>query len=155
MSQDLSQWVAEVRSLQRQIAELQQESDQAYASADNWRNLYEAEAQQRRREAATAASKIERLQQAIAELQFLAAADSRPNPEADSEPTTPDANAQQSPSVEQLQAQLAAAKKQHIQLQAMLTAEQTRHAQTRESLTAALGDAVDLLAKERLTGGDA
>lgn len=151
MSQDVTQWVAEVRSLQRQIAELQQESDQAYASADNWRNLYEAEAQQRRREAATAASKIERLQQAIAELQVLAVADSGP----DSGPTTPETDAQQSLSVEELQAQLAAAKKQHIQLKAMLTAEQTQHAQTRESLTAALGDAVDLLAKERLTGGDA
>ncbi|MGI8933250.1 MAG: hypothetical protein ACR2FS_04165 [Phormidesmis sp.] len=144
MSQDVTQWVAEVRSLQRQIAELQQESDQAYASADNWRNLYEAEAQQRRREAATAASKIERLQQDITELQFLASADSGA--------TTPDTDAQQNLSVEQLQAQLAVAKKQHIQLKAMLTAEQTQHAQTRESLTAALGDAVDLLAKERLTG---
>ncbi len=148
MSQDVTQWVAEVRSLQRQIAELQQESDQAYASADNWRNLYEAEAQQRRREAATAASKIERLRQDIAELQFLAAADLGAT-------TMPDTDAQQSLSVEQLQAQLAAAKKQHVQLKAMLTAEQTQHAQTRESLTAALGDAVDLLAKERLTGRDA
>ncbi|WP_121969097.1 hypothetical protein [Leptolyngbya sp. BC1307] len=148
MSQDVTQWVAEVRSLQRQIAELQQESDQAYASADNWRNLYEAEAQQRRREAATAASKIERLQQDIAELQFLASADLGAT-------TMPDTDAQQRLSVEQLQAQLADAKKQHFQLKAMLTAEQTQHAQTRESLTAALGDAVDLLAKERLTGRDA
>ena len=143
MSQDVTQWVAEVRSLQRQMAELQQECDQAYASADNWRNLYEAEAQQRRRDAATAASKIERLQQDIAELQLSASADLAP--------PTPATEAQHSSSADPLQAQLAAAQKQHIRLKAMLTAEQTQHAQTRESLTAALGDAVDLLAKERLT----
>lgn len=148
MSQDMSQWVAEVRSLQRQMAELQRECDQAYASADNWRNLYEAEAQQRRRDTATAANKIARLQQDLAELQLPLTTDSE-------EPLTPVTAPQHSLSVEQLQTQLAVAQKQQIQLKAMLTAEQGQHAQTRESLTAALGDAVDLLAKERLTREDA
>ena len=55
-------------------------------------------------------------------------------------------------SVERLQAELIAAKKQCEQLKSRLSAEQAEHAQTRESLTAALGDVVDLLAKERSAG---
>ena len=48
MSQDLTQWIAEVRTLQRQLADTQKERDQAYNSAANWRRHYETEARQRR-----------------------------------------------------------------------------------------------------------
>ncbi len=149
MTSDMSQWLAEVRSLQRRVAELQQECEQAYASADNWRNLYEAEAQQRRRDNATATSKIDRLQQDLAEIQSLPAVDVE---QLTSGPFTSESDTQ--PSIEELQAQLQATQKQQQQLKVLLTNEQAQHAQTRESLTAALGDAVDLLAKERLSAED-
>jgi hypothetical protein len=51
MSQDLTQWIAEVRTLQRQLTDTRRERDQAYNSAANWRRLYENEARQRRQEA--------------------------------------------------------------------------------------------------------
>ncbi|MEO1385772.1 MAG: hypothetical protein AAFV85_00190 [Cyanobacteria bacterium J06634_6] len=41
------------------------------------------------------------------------------------------------------------AKKECDRLKSLLKAEQAEHEKTRESLTAALGDAVDLLTKER------
>ncbi|MEO1385773.1 MAG: hypothetical protein AAFV85_00195 [Cyanobacteria bacterium J06634_6] len=66
MSENVAQWLAEIQSLQRQVKTLQQEREQAYASADNWRKLYEGEAQQRQREVTQSAQKVEELQQALA-----------------------------------------------------------------------------------------
>ncbi len=147
MSQDVTQWVAEVRSLQQQVSELQRSRDQAYASADNLRQMYEAEAQQRRRDNASYSQKIEQLQQALADAQLPSAAPSiQPNTETDALQTSP---ASRNQSV-QLQTQLISANKQCEALKAQLEAEKNEHKRTRESLTAALGDAVDLLAKERL-----
>lgn len=142
ISPDISQWLAEIQSLQRKVAELQQERSRAYASADNLRKLYESEAVQRQRDAAAAQQKIEELQNRLAEFQ------SSENGEAGklgAEITSIQSNR----SVEQLQAQLVAAKRQSEQLKTRLQEEQAEHVKTRESLTAALGDAVDLLAKER------
>ncbi len=139
---DVVRWLAEIQSLQRQVAELTQERDLAYASSDNLRNLYDTEAQQRQRDALAATREIERLKKALETLQ---------TPQADSAErfSAEISNIQNSRSVEQLQAQLIESRKQCEQLKAQLKAEQTEHAETRESLTAALGDAVDLLAKER------
>ena len=146
MSQDsaqgIAEWLAEIQSLQRKVAELQQECDRAYASADNLRKLYESEATQRQRDTATAHRKIEQLQQQIADFQS-------PQNGNDGKLRADIASIQSSQSVVQLQTQLVAAKKQSEQLKILLTEEQKEHAKTRESLTAALGDAVDLLAKER------
>lgn len=142
MPQDVTQWMAEVRSLQRQVVELQQARDQAYASSDNLRRLYEAEAQQRRRDVDIYSQKIKRLQQALAEYQS-------PPDENTGKLAAEIESIQRIQSVEQLQSQLIATTKQCAQLKVLLEAEQADHAQTRESLTTALGDAVDLLAKER------
>lgn len=146
MSQDVTQWVAEVRSLQRQVSELQRSRDQAYASADNLRQMYEAEAQQRRRDNASYSQKIEQLQLALADSQSPSAAYSNQLTAAIDEVQTSPASRD---SVTPLQAQLMSAIKQCEELKAQLEAEQNEHKRTRESLTAALGDAVDLLAKER------
>lgn len=146
MSQDVTQWVAEVRSLQRQVSELQGSRDQAYASADNLRQMYEAEAQQRRRDNASYSQKIEQLQLALADSQSPSAAYSNQLTAAIDEVQTSPASRD---SVTPLQAQLMSAIKQCEELKAQLEAEQNEHKRTRESLTAALGDAVDLLAKER------
>ncbi len=142
MSQDIAQWLAEIQSLQRKVVELQQECDRAYASADNLRKLYESEATQRQRDTVAAQRKIEQLQQQMVDFQ------SSQN-ESGGQLTANIASIQSNRSVEQLQAQLVAATKQTEQLKTLLTEEQIEHAKTRESLTTALGDAVDLLAKER------
>ncbi len=146
MSEDVTQWVAEVRSLQRQVSELQRSRDQAYASADNLRQMYEAEAQQRRRDNASYSQKVEQLQQALTHSQSPSAAYSNQLTAETNQPQTSPASHE---SVAQLQAQLMSATKQCEELKAQLDAEQNEHKRTRESLTAALGDVVDLLAKER------
>ena len=149
-----AEWLAEVQSLQRQVSELQQERDRAYASADNLRQLYDAEAQQHRRDVEAANQKIERLQKALAVFQ-------PPNGEEGSSAAASAlldkdiARIQHNHSVEQLQAQLIAARQACEQLKSLLKTEQEGHEQTRQSLTAALGDTVDLLAKERAVGDGA
>ena len=140
MTQEVTQWIAEVRSLQRQVVELQQARDQAYASSDNLRRLYEAEAQQRRRDVAIYSEKIKRLQEALAAFQL-------PPAESTGRLAEEIESIQSNQSVAELQSQLIATTKQREQLKARLEAEQADHVQTRQSLTAALGDAVDLLAK--------
>lgn len=139
---DIVKWLAEIQSLQRQVAELRQERDLAYASADNLRGLYESEAKQRQREVTSYQRQTEQLQK---ELEAYHSPQAETSDRLSAEIT----GIQENRSVEDLQTQLISVKKQCEQLKAMLQIEQTEHAQTRESLTAALGDAVDLLAKER------
>ena len=62
MSQDVAQWLGEIQSLQRQVAELKSARDVAYASADNLRSLYETEARQRQRDLMNSQKTIARLQ---------------------------------------------------------------------------------------------
>lgn len=140
---DIARWLGEIQSLQRQIVALRQERDLAYASADNLRNLYETEARQRQRDITASQHTIDHLKKALEALRSPQAENAEQN-------SAELASIQNTGSVAQLQAQLIAAKQQCEQLKALLQAEQTHHAQTRESLTAALGDAVDLLAKERV-----
>ncbi|MEN8447321.1 MAG: hypothetical protein ABG776_20175, partial [Cyanobacteria bacterium J06555_13] len=137
MSENVAQWLAEIQSLQRQVKTLQQEREQAYASADNWRKLYEGEAQQRQREVTQSAQKVEELQQALAAFKST---DDGATKQLESEILS----IQRNSSVAQLQNQLVAAKKECDRLKSLLKAEQAEHEKTRESLTAALGDAVDL-----------
>lgn len=147
MSPNVTQWLAEIQSLQRQIGELQKEREQAYASVENWRKLYEAEAQQRRREAEKAKRQIQRLEQSVTELQAPATA----LIEGESAEFSAEIAAMENISVDELRSQLIATKQQCETLKSRLQAEQTEHEKTRESLTAALSDTVDLLAKERLS----
>lgn len=143
MSPNVSHWLAEIQSLQRQVADLQQEKEQAYASVDNWRRLYEAEAQQRRREAAANIRRVEQLQQALDEQPSSHTEESSVGLSTDGVEEIREGH-----SVRALRIELAKARAQCQQLQALLEAEQENHAQTRESLTTALGDAVDLLKKD-------
>jgi DNA repair exonuclease SbcCD ATPase subunit len=141
MVNDVSQWLAEIRTLQRQVVDLTQERDQAYASAANWRRLYEAEAQQRRQDAEQHQERVQQLQQELDAFQ--------------GEPTSDLALAQWqaqvdgAQSVEELRSQLLNALQRCEQFSQALRLEQTSHEQTKNSLTAALGDTIDLLAKER------
>lgn len=143
MSNDVTQWLAEIKRLQQQLAQTQQERDGAYESATNWRKLYETEAQQRRSETGLYQQKIEALMVQIQQLRGLPAVGGEL------------ANAEMLREVDQLtndadlKQRLREALQQRDQLAQALKEEQANHAQTRKSLTTALGDTVDLLAKER------
>ena len=132
MSENITQWLTEIRTLQRQLADAQKERDQALASAANWRRLYETEAEQRR----------------------LAVDPSSPNsgpepePPAASSPTgqATDISRQEAIAftpVPELQAKLQELIQLNHRLREQLTAEQAAHVQTRQTLTTALGDAFD------------
>ncbi len=120
MSQDLTEWIAEVRRLQQQVGELRQQRDQAYNSAANWRRLYDREAQQRRLAAA---------------LPIQAAPEPHPSP--------PGMDPDPLPSPTSPEDQIQALKVQCQQLSQALEAERHAHEQTRLSLTMALGEALD------------
>lgn len=141
--QDVQQWLGEIRGLQQKLAEVQQERDQAYSSAANWRSLYETEAKQRRSEAIAAREASDALKQELAALQ-------RPSPDANRYPDILRAQVEQTQSVEALQLQLMQALEERDQLMQALEEEQQAHSQTRQDLTTALGDTMDLLTKARV-----
>ncbi len=149
-----AQWLAEVQALQRQIGELQQEREQAYKSADNWRKLYDSEAQQRRRDSAIATGKIERLQKDISDLRAANTSNTQTTAQTTAQSDRPAAVDLSNPDgqtsqLAQLRSELSSARQECERLQAQLETERADHTQTRNSLTAALGDAVDLLSRER------
>jgi chromosome segregation ATPase len=144
MTQDIRQWLAEIKALQQKLVEVQQEREQAYGSASNWRNLYETEARQRRTEAKIA-------QAQIAELETQLAAQQPPLASADHYEATLRQQVEQWQTIDQLQAHLLQVLLERNQLAQALQNEQQAHEQTRQDLTTALGDTMDLLTKARAT----
>jgi predicted nucleic acid-binding Zn-ribbon protein len=51
MSQEVVQWLNEIKDLKQQVSQLQAALAESEASADRWRQLYDTEAQQRRQDA--------------------------------------------------------------------------------------------------------
>jgi vacuolar-type H+-ATPase subunit I/STV1 len=146
MTQELtSQWLAEIKALKQQIAELQAEHDAGWQSAEKWRKLYNTEAEQRRTDAQMAQQTIASLKAQIQQIQGIEAAQL-------DDPTATTAiqqQVEQLESVEELKAKLIAVTKERDRLLQALKTEQDNHSQTRKSLTTALGDAIDGLTKER------
>ncbi|MBF2047709.1 MAG: hypothetical protein EDM05_034310 [Leptolyngbya sp. IPPAS B-1204] len=142
MTQDIRQWLAEIKALQQKLAEVQQERDQAYISAANWRNLYETEAKQRRAD-------LQAAQDTIAALQVELAAQQRPTPDASNYGAILHQQVEQWQTPEELKAHLMQALLDCDRLVQELEAERQAHTQTRQDLTTALGDTMDLLAKAR------
>ncbi|BAY48055.1 hypothetical protein SAMD00079811_56740 [Scytonema sp. HK-05] len=146
MTQELtSQWLAEIKALKQQIAELQTEHDAGWQSAEKWRKLYNTEAEQRRTDAQMAQQTIASLKAQIHQIQGIEAAQL-------DDPTATTAiqqEVEQLQSVEELKARLIAVMKERDRLLQALKTEQDNHSQTRKSLTTALGDAIDGLTKER------
>lgn len=159
MSQNFSQWLEEIKTLQQQLAEREEERDAANASADRWRELYNTEAQQRRTEAKQAQETIESLK---AEIQRLEGEAARAKEE----------DAGSLSAIEQelgrlgpgeLTAKLAKLLSSRLEalqeverLALALKEEQAAHAKTRDSLTIALGDTMERLkaARAALTDGE-
>ncbi|MBE9032792.1 hypothetical protein IQ266_23935 [filamentous cyanobacterium LEGE 11480] len=69
MSQEVVQWLNEIKALKEDVANLQQELAESNASGDKWRRLYETEANQRRQEAENMQAKFDELQTTITQLQ--------------------------------------------------------------------------------------
>lgn len=146
MSQNVTQWLEEIKTLQQQLAEAEREREEAYASATNWQRLYETEAQQRRVEATLAKQTIAALQQEVQTLKGFSL------PQAGTTSQDID-NASIQTAVEQLSTEVEL--RSHLiqalidcdRLSKALETEQANHIQTRKSLTTALGDAIDALSK--------
>ncbi|MBD2260968.1 hypothetical protein [Pseudanabaena sp. FACHB-2040] len=140
MSYDVSQWLAEIRTLQRQLADTQKERDQAYASAANWRRLYETEARQRRTESEALRSHLQTLE---AELKQL-----KDSPTG-AGPTDLVAAQGETAAGDALETKLQKTLNLCQSLTQQLKAEKEAHEQTRQSLTTALGDTFDMLKAEQ------
>jgi hypothetical protein len=65
MSQEVVQWLNQIKALQQTAADLQQALDESKTSGDQWRQRYEMEAQQRRQEAAAQQAKVAELSASI------------------------------------------------------------------------------------------
>ncbi|MBF2074356.1 MAG: hypothetical protein IGS50_11425 [Synechococcales cyanobacterium C42_A2020_086] len=156
MTQDVRQWLTEIKNLQQQLAVAQQEREQAYTAAANWRTLYETEARQRRGEAEQARETIAQLQKqlqnrqpTLAEVSELASELPEFPQLADDVQAAYQKRLQQYSGEENLRQQLWQAWFQIDQLTQALAAEQAAHVQTRHDLTTALGDAMRIITKER------
>jgi hypothetical protein len=143
MSQDVSQWLAEIKMLRQQLTEAQQEREQAYASAANWQRLYETEAQQRRADTALAKQTIESLKQQIQQIKSIPVAGETPSDTL----AMIQAEVAQLETPQALQEKLIQVLAERDRLLEALKTEQASHARTRKGLTTALGDAIDMLSK--------
>ena len=153
MASDVAQWLIEIRTLQRQLVETNNERDAAFKSAANWRRLYETEAKQRR--AAT-----QRLQDSIDELKRAIAALSETADDATVQEQAADPNHSNGSSQGTIPSDLAQLDREHLLhrlaesmahcdcLSRSLQAEQLAHEQTRNSLTMALGDTISMFSSE-------
>jgi outer membrane usher protein FimD/PapC len=145
MSQDVIQWLAEIQSLRQQLAEAQREREEAYASAANWRQRYETEAQQHRAEAILNQQTIEKLKLEFQQLKNISST-------ATVAPTIVEQiriEVQSLQAPEELRDRLIEALIERDRLIQSLKIEQAAHTQTRNNLTTALGDAIDRLSKEQ------
>ena len=138
MTQDITRWLTEIRTLQQQLVTTRQERDQAYQSAANWRQLYDAEARQRREDAESLQATVSILRTELDTLRAhrddaIAAAMEDQLDMADIQ------------TIEGVRAQLIKALQACDRLQKALDAEKASHAETRQTLTSALGETIDAL----------
>lgn len=150
MTQDIRQWLNEIKALQQQLTEVVRDREAALESAAQWRQLYNTEAQQRRAEAKLNQQTIAALQAQIQKLQSFSSSIADENKAV----TALNQEVEQLQTLEEVKAKLIEvllerdrAREEINNLTSALKAEQLHHAETRKSLTSALGDAVDLLAK--------
>lgn len=145
MTQDVRQWLTEIKSLQQKLVELQQERDEAHASASKWRDLYETEAKQRRTETNLTRQTIDGLKAQIQESQDIL----QPGTDLEHQRSAIQQQVERLDDIAELKQRLTTALLECDRLTQVLRCEQAAHAQTRKSLTTALGDTVDMLAQER------
>jgi len=148
MSNDITQWLTEIRELKQQLADSINARHAADESAASWRQLYTTEAEQRRIQARLAQQQIEALQGKVQQLQGESDRLKSDDPEAMS---AIEQEVAQLLTIEELKARLTEVMIERDRLIDALKAEQANHAQTRKSLTAVIGDTIDQLSKQRGT----
>ena len=148
MVNEVSQWLAEIQTLRQQLQTLSQERDQAYASAANWRRLYESESEQRRSDAQKSQTRIRAL------ANELELSKQPPSQQAPYDLNQVEAQVEQVESVKELRSQLINALIRCEQLSDALKTEQAAHRETRQNLTTALGDTIDLITKDQGSPGE-
>lgn len=147
MSNDVTQWLAQIKALKQQLADLTRDRDAAQDSAANWRQLYNTEAQQRRTQTRLAQQQIEAFNAQIQQLQQESSRLRTDDPDAAAAITQEIAQLQ---TVEELRAKLTEILLERDRLLDALKIEQTNHIKTRESLTAVIGDTIDQLTKLKI-----
>lgn len=148
MNNEITQWLAHIQALKQQLADSISDRNAAYESADNWRQLYTNEAQQRRREARLAQQQLETLK---AEIQQLQGESAHWQANGLEDVSAIEQEVGQLQTVEALTAKLTEVLIERDRLLDALKTEKANHEQTRKSLTAVIGDTIDQLAKERGT----
>lgn len=150
MNNDVKQWIGEIQALRQQVAEAQSDRDAALDSAAHWSQLYNTEAQQRRADAKLSQQMIETLKAQIEQLK----ADIAGKLDGATDVSATAQGVEQLQSIAQLKQKLVEVLIERDRLAQALIAEREAHTHTRQSLTTALGDTVDLLAKQRSTSPD-
>ena len=166
MSQDVTQWLNEIKALREQLVTLQQERDEAFAESVTWRDRLDAEIQLRKRETRLLREQVATLEAAQHKLNSPATS---PSPDASSPTPTVSAPETQREKQANPQEQTSQATRLETTLMALSTVEDLRqfarevaqerdrlrlalkqerkaHQDTRANLSVALGDAIDLLA---------
>ncbi|MFB8793018.1 MAG: hypothetical protein U7126_02015 [Microcoleus sp.] len=150
MTQDVRQWLDEIKRLQQQLTEASRDRDEASESAAQWRQLYNTESEQRRNDVKLSQQTIANLEAQIQQLQTFSPIVS----EGDEAGIARQQEVEKQRTVGELKAKLVMvlserdrAIEQIKQLTQALQQEQARHAETSKNLTTALGDAIDLLTK--------
>lgn len=146
MSNELTQWLVEIKALRQQLADSFSDRDAAHESADKWRQLYNNEAQQRRTEARLVQQQLETLKSQIRQIQGEALTAKSDDLQAVS---AIEQELAQLETVEDLKAKLKEIMLERDRLIDSLKTEQASHAQTRKNLTAVIGDTMEQLNKER------
>lgn len=146
MSNELTQWLVEIKALRQQLADSFSDRDAAHESADKWRQLYNNEAQQRRTEARLVQQQLETLKSQIRQIQGEALTAKSDDSQAVS---AIEQELAQLETVEDLKAKLKEIMLERDRLIDALKTEQASHAQTRKNLTAVIGDTMEQLNKER------
>ncbi len=146
MSNEITQWLAQIKELKQLLSEIQRDRNEAYESADNWRQLYNTEAQQRRTETKLAQQQAENLKIELRHLKGETPVVQVDAAEAESAIEQELATLETS---EELKIKLKEVMMERDRLIEALKTEQSNHAQTRKSLTAVIGDTIDQLTKER------
>ncbi len=144
MSEEVMQWLAEIRTLKQELAKAEGDRNAALESAAHWRKLYNIEARQRREEAQLAREDSRQLQ---AQLEAFAEESSSVSVEDANALIRAEIDALDTP--EALKEKLMSVMQERDRALEALKIEQENHIQTRRSLTAVIGDTIDQLTRMR------
>ncbi len=147
MSEEVVQWLAEIRTLRQQLAQAQDETRAAQESAAHWRKLYNIEARQRRTETQTLRAEVEQLTAALQAQQEGGSTDQVREAAIAAELADLEAP-------EAFKQTLLTALQERDQALEALKLEQESHINTRKNLTAVIGDTIDQLARVRAAQAD-